>query len=690
MKKIIVILFLLVNALLFFNVREVYKEKDLSDVFHMHRIHPDMVHASLIINNPNNELIGDNESAAIFDMFKYLTQRYDMLITTGEFNFERDEYITYLVTDTPIDQLLGLVTEVSLNFNEQNDYFYTNRHGIENGINFWLLNHRIDVRILPMTAMGVIRGGEYTFVANSQAELDEIVAIFLAEFDSYVDQIIEFSGERLDVEGEINSFLLPIILITMILIFLIIIMYIHIYSKKIAVLKTMGISLFNLMKQLFLPLLAIIALTIAGSNIIVFSLFVGAINTRTMPIIWTLIHSGGLQLLGVLITMAVSCLMLMCIPTYSLLKNSNINRFLMGANYVMKIIVLVIMLPFISGRINLIQDNFRMINYARNYERNILADYQFSPMLKPRYRGDGHTTLLRELSHDLDFKNIDPDIIYEHDLIYEYHRAYHILNEAGAIFSQGTIMYSGEHGLVGNENYLAKHPIRDLDGHWIDLERVDADVIYLIPEIYQERSFVVDRINQGYEVMIINNEQVIFDYSLAWNFFGIPTHPYFLRIYRDTAFRIETSPFHFVFVEGDINELLKDTSFYNRILVSTVGEELNRIREQHLHEMRDHFMVMIPTFSLILVIIIQYSYLYLKVYKKRIYAKKINGHSPFHIFLHLLSESSFAVVAAIIVAWYVGMDLRLLMAVIGIDILVYLAVVAISCWKHSLVFDYYE
>jgi len=99
---------------------------------------------------------------------------------------------------------------------------------------------------------------------------------------------------------------------------------------------------------------------------------------------------------------------------------------------------------------------------------------------------------------------------------------------------------------------------------------------------------------------------------------------------------------------------------------------------------------MAPTFALVLIIIVQYSYLFSKVFKKRIYAKKIMGHNPFRILLRLLLESSLAVVVAIFVAWYVGFDFRLLMLVILFDIFVYLAIVAISQWRHSLVFDYYE
>jgi len=692
MKRIIAILILLVNMLLFYNVREVFIERDTADMLQIHRVSPDIVHASLIINNRNNMSISDETSEAIFDMFIHLTQKFDLLIMNGEANFERNEYITYLIASMPIDERLELVTNTSLDFKYERNYFYTNQRNVENGVNFFLLNRRATFNFLPITAMGTIRGGEYTFVARSQEELDESISIFMTQFGEYVSQIIEFDSDPFDFQEAIESFLTPVILVAMLIIALVIIMYIHIHAKKIAVLKTMGITFFHIAKQLFVPLVLIITLSIVVINTVLFTLLVGALNARTLPMVWTLLQSGVMQLIAVIVTILVSTLLLLFVPIYSLLKNSNLNRFLMGANYVLKIIVLVVMIPFLSGRLDMIQDNFRMISYVRHYEQNgLFSEYQFSPMLNPRYRGDGYFAAIMEITGTADWDSIDSEMLYEYDVLYEYQRAFRILNEAGAIFSQGSSGMGGvPPGLVVNENYLAKHLVRDVYGHYVDLSHSVSEIIYLIPEMYLGSGYVENLISLDYEIVIIKNDQVLFDYSLLWDFTGIPTQPYTLRVFRDNSFRLEASPLTFVFVDGDINALLRDTSFYNRILVSSIENELNRIRERHTQEIVEHILVMAPTFALILVIILQYSYLYSKVYKKRIYAKKIMGHSPFKTFLPLLIESSLAVVAAISIVWYLQLDIRLLLMVLIMEIAVYLAVVAASAWKHSTAYDYYN
>jgi len=659
-------------------------EQDYVDMLQIYTVQPDVIHTSLMINN---ESMSNASSEAMFDMFRHLVHNFDVMISYGESDFRRSEYFFYIISDIPIDERLGLLTDVSLNFAYHVEYFYTNQRNIENGVSFFLLNNRIDVRFYPITAMGTIRGGAYFFIARSQSELDEVIAIFMAEFDVYVDRIITFDADSFDTDEAIESFLSPIIIVTMALIALVTIMYIHTNSKKIAIIKTMGIPFHQQVKQLFLPLLLVITLTIAATNLLLFTIFVNAINERTIPILWTLVHSVGLQLLGVVSTLLIGSLLLLFIPSYSLLKNSSYIRFLMGANYFLKIAVLIVMIPFLSGRVDLIQDNLRNINHVNHYERNSsIVDSQFSPNFMAGYFGGEYYSVLRYLWTEVGIRNVVPEIIYEHPILYEYHRAFHILNKAGAIFCRGIILSGGRPGLLVNENFLERHPVQDINGNEVSLHQSKSDAIYLIPEMYMDVGFSGNLFNQEDEVIIIKNEQNIFDYSLEWIWAGIPTQPYIIRVYRDTAFRLDASPFRHMFFDGDFNGLLRDTSFYNRILVSTVGEELNRVRELHTREATEHILVMTPTFALVLVIIIQYSYLYSKVYQKRIYAQKIMGYSSLRIFSRLLFESSLAVIVAISVVWYLQLDIRLLVGVLMLEVIAYLATVAYSQWRQSLVY----
>ncbi|MDR2590133.1 MAG: hypothetical protein LBC71_04005 [Oscillospiraceae bacterium] len=688
MKKIITIFFVLLNVMLFLGIREVYLEKDLTDMFQIHNVQPDIVHSALIISNANDESIENDVSDAMFEMFHYLSKRFDLLIIYGEYLLNQNELTDYLISSSPIDERLNLITDTSLDFsNVDSELFYTNRHGVDNGVNFYLLNNRITVNFFPIAALGIIRGGEYMFVAHSQTELDECISIFMAEFGSYVDRIVEYGADPFIFNEAINSFLLPTIVIMMVLIALLIIIYIHLNAKKIAIQKTMGISLINIVKKMLLPFIVIIVITIVIVNVALFTVFVGTINARTIPIILTLTNSVILQLIGVIITITVSCLLLLLIPTYSLLKNSNFSRYLMGVNYVLKILALLFMLPLLSGRIDLIQDNMKMINHVKYYENNAgISNFEFSPMPNPRYRGDGYVSLFMEVLMSASGGDITKEMIFEHELLYEYHRAYHLLNEAGAIYCYRTELFGGTPILTVNENYLAKHPIRDINGNRVNINQLDSEFVYLVPEIYKNNGLIINSIAPYYDIIEIDNEQVLYDYSLGWGFYGLSEQPYIVNVFTDAAFRFDASPFSDVFVDSDFNEILKNTHFYDKIIISTVGDELNKIYQRNMQEALEHLIVMIPIYLLILLIIVQYSYFYNKTFQKRIYVQRIIGYNPFRVYLQMLFESSLIVLMIISIGWYLQLEIRLLLLVLILEVIVYLAVVMISR-KKSLVYN---
>jgi len=552
MKKVITILFILVNALLFFNTREVFMQQDQADMLRLPVFHPDAMLTTLRIGFFDDSHISPEVSEAMFERFEELTTEYDLVIFGGgSEGFHQINW--YVASSIPIDERFNLITGVSVNFNENTTYFYTNHHNVANGVHFFLLNNQLEVQLQPMRAMGQIRtNGWYFFASTNQETLDTAVGLFIDEFSEYAS-ITEALSDPFMLEDEIASFLPPTIIMTMMLVFLIIIMYVHLYSKKIAIFKTMGLSYGVAVKELFLPLFIIITVTIAATQTLLFFFVIGVINHRTIPIIEALINMGFWQLVGMMVTFAISSLLLLLIPSYAMLKNSSLNRLLMGANYIAKIVVLLLILPTISDRIDLMQEPLQRLNHVRHYEQNgDFKHYQFSPWLLSRYNADGYIGVLMGLSGEF-FENPDPNIIYEHDILYQYHLAYQILNEAGAILSDSSTFFSGEPVLNVNENYIRKHHIIDLDGNIVDLNQTSSDTVHLVPEMYLGRGFVGDIINRGDDVIPIKNDQIVFDYSLGWDFQGIREVPYVISVARDGSFDLQASPLSNVFFDGDFN-----------------------------------------------------------------------------------------------------------------------------------------
>jgi len=647
----------------------VYENKDTTYIYQIETEQPGVFHEWIAVDNNNSEV----DSQSMFELFKELTERYKLLISVSLGDYSRNQFDFYMASHTNIDQRLGLVTDISIDFNESDDYFYTNRKDNPEGIYFYLLNTDLDVNIYPMTYLGEMPSTRILFVANSRDELEESIAILLNHFGDSLTRMGEATAEPYVVQDEINAFLPTTIIMSMICTFLLLMMYVHTKSKKIAIFKTMGMSLSAIAIKMFFSLFVIIALIITITNILLFAIFVGTINARTIPMVIDLAKSGTYQLIGVFLTIVLSCFLLTFIPTYSLLKNSRLNRQLMKVNYVLKILVLITLLPLVSDKINNIMQESVMIRYATNRE---VDDFQFVPRYKMEHDNDGYDLLkyLEELS-----QSRDPDIINNHELLYEYHQAYRILNNAGAIFCKSYNPYGNDSGIMVNENYIKKYPIKDIDGNWIDIDQIDADVVYLIPEYYFEYhtgefylSDPFDNIN--YEMIVIDNKQEIFNYSPFWEYEFIQ-RPHMITLYKDTAFRLDASIFNDVYIDADIKELLKSTPFNDKIVVSSLGDELAFQRERMIKNVLDEVRFVLPTFALILLIIIQYTYLYLKEFSQQIFIRKLLGHNPIRIYGGLLLESSFAVIAAAFIALLRKNDIRLFLFVMGMEVLVYLITV---------------
>lgn len=335
MKKIIMVLFLIINILLFYGIMDVYENKDLAYIHQIEIEQPGVIYEWIALENNNREI----DSQAMFELFIELAERYELLISVKLGNYSRNQFDFYMASHMNIDQRLGLVTDISINFNESDDYFYTSRKDNPEGIYFYLLNTDLDVNIYPITDLGEMPSTMIFIVANSRDELDASIAILLNHFGDSLTHMGEPSAEPYVVQDELNAFLPVAIIMSMICTFLLLMMYVHMKSKKITIFKTMGMSLSATAFKMFFSLFIIIALTII-TNILLFAIFAGSINTRTIPMIIDLTKSGTYQLIGVFITIVLSFLLLTFIPIYSLLKSNRLNRQLMNVNYVMKILIL--------------------------------------------------------------------------------------------------------------------------------------------------------------------------------------------------------------------------------------------------------------------------------------------------------------------------------------------------------------
>ena len=210
MKKIIVLLFLVVNVFLFFGILEIYEEKDFAYINQIETEQSQVCHEWIRFHDE----AGDLDSEKIFDLFQELTNQFNLLISIRITDIDRNLYQIYVSSSMNIDQRLKLVTDVSLNFNESEDSFYTNKKGDAKGQYFYLLNNDMDVYIYPIRYLKKMPDTVISFVADSREDLEDSIRIYMEYFGSYSSRMGEPTADTYETRKKIDSFLPMTILLT--------------------------------------------------------------------------------------------------------------------------------------------------------------------------------------------------------------------------------------------------------------------------------------------------------------------------------------------------------------------------------------------------------------------------------------------------------------------------------------------
>ena len=686
MKKLLIALVIISNTILFFKVTEVFEIQELSKmetIASYNQKFNKTVEFNSDINNYNAE--------ELYQKLKNISIDYNIiLINSSYINFDSITYSGsikhYVYSNENIDDLFDLITDISLNFNIQEDLYYNNQ--IEEGIDFFLLNKKLDLSILPLSHMSHGEGLMFLHVfADDEETVHRAIDTIQQEFgNDYINNIREFEKDTLNISEMLSQPSSWIMFFSFSITVLVLILYIYLSIKKIAVLKLQGISNFSIGKELYLPTFIIMSITMYLVLAILFFIVIGTLNRKTIPIIQALFIFSIYQLIGLIVCGFITNALLLFVPKSQLIKNNNFNRYLMSFNYVVKIISVFVIILLINPHISTIQTEVSRMRQIGAQEDTI-KNYQHSMYMNARYRWDGYWDILNQASLSLEDNDIS-DVIYENELLTKYHEAYDVLNDNGAIFCrEAHFMIIGNEnnnnlpepkypGLMVNTNYLNSFPIYDKERNIItesDINNSNSQVSYLIPETiyntYAIDQIIGDMYNNSYQVIPIADNQNFVDFTASLMQFDIPEKS-IIMVYSDCAFKLDKSPIDGMFVNDDMNEILKDTYFYNKLEIQNVGDEIQLILKSKIATILHHMTFVVPSLVLLIIIIIQYSYLYTKVYSKRIYTKYLLGISVSKIFFDLFLESSIVYLLPLAIAYRMENTIYLVTGLIVLDILV--------------------
>jgi len=663
MKLIISILFFIVNIVIFFQVRSRFIEIEEVQFINGQSHEYSLV---VFIENDDTEVFDYELSNRILDYIEEIVTVNNIVVS--KIDFRRDEFINFVASSSSIDEVFKLVTDESLIFTRDSESFYSSNITNEHAVSFFQLSPNQQISFQPLLQLERLSGGVYSFSARNITYLENATNSFLTEFDEIISRSFILENNINDIDNTLLlGEILPIIILTVFTIIVLLLFYIDNKAKIIVIKKTFGNSIFHIGKRIICPMLGLILVITASTKVLLFMLIIREINTRTIPIIQLLFFNGIILLAITTLIFILGCGLLLYIPVYSFIKNKKQTKKILVVLYFIKIILILILLPILSDTFKSINFNSSMLRQINHYQKNgDFLDYQFSHGLYLQYHRDGYIDLMRSLAS----RQVDSTVLHDYPLLYEYYQAYSILNKAGAIFISSGNFISGEPILNVNENFLEKYEIFDLYGNRVLPSDIIYDVIYLIPQFYKDEPKINELITYGNQILLVETTENIFDYTLRWSSFGLVEIPYIIRIRSNDYFYLHANPFHSVFFDGDFNEILQGTRFYNRIEISTVGYELEILRSGHNRIFREKVASILVYLVLALVVSVQYSYFYKKYNFQSLEIKRIMGYKPFRVYESLIVELMVNNTLLVVISHYLGVDFILLTPFIVLDIFI--------------------
>ena len=398
-------------------------------------------------------------------------------------------------------------------------------------------------------------------------------------------------------------------IITFLLLGLLLIMLVNQKLKTIGILKSMGMSGLRigrlLYQRLFFQILAVSLLSI----VLAYIWMIGFVARQIYEAILLLSFFWIGFSIGMFLVFAGTVLLILRCPVYAFIKNRSFTRWFMNLNYLYGILALLILMPLCSTAWEQMQLNLPTFQ-ALLRQQDMLELYVYAFDYQDGYRFDGYD----EESVEEDYRN--KKLIQ--NKMYQVHlKEYEKINREGGIYYRKDVIPKGEElqpYAEVNLNYTKRFPLRKRDGSLIELTDKKDTVYILLPESLNTVDVsYLETYGNRIERLYIQDEQVdAVDFSLLDSMLDTDS-PMFYVVYSDDAFRLGKKVTNYVYM--DMDKLSTLTSVHN-------GE---------------HF---VPSALLILLVMAEYTHLYLLSFQQRIFVRRVQGTSFFRVYLRLFTELS--------------------------------------------------
>lgn len=624
MKKILAVFFLITNLFLFMNIYDLFCEKDVSDVFSIFGYNQKVSSFSVAFyNNLNKE-----SKEKFYSFLEHMVKDYDIDIIYADHDDSLNSHRFYIMTEKDMSKTMNLVTKEKINFITDTDSFYTNDRSSKEGKYFYLLNPDMKVEIRPFKQFvdKNLIATEYDIYYKDTKTRDAVKALLQKNYGSYIQGYYEPVQELLDVNNEFKGFIRQFLILSFIITMVLLLFMLSSELKKISIMKLNGYSSTRLALDLFFSYFAFLMLLSFLLFTILFFLTAGSVNVRTVPFIKYLATALTLEIPMLLAVLALNLFILKGLSVPRLIKNSNFNLPLLNANYIIKIIFLIIFLPQIFQYSSQVKDSFRILQQLKSYKG--MDKITYIGGLQQGYQFDGY-----------DIANILMKKDYDNPMFKKYQETYDYYNKKGAIYCDEAGLNIDLKTVLSvlkvNMNYIKLHPVYNKNGEKISLENQGKKIYILVPEDYlkkydlKKESFYTE--GNETEIIAISSSSESYNYAFVRSSSGAPVTQGILQVYTDDAFRADKSIFQGLYFKNitakELNDSLEAAGYKDKVVINNLGEDQQRNIERLIKNSKKYLLFLILTVLIVTAISVEYAYLYFKANSKRILIKKLNGYS---------------------------------------------------------------
>ena len=599
MKKIICILVCISQILVVYCVKFAFYERDISDIQGFFGLEREKEATFFEITPQSNEF----DHKQMINTMEALSQKFNCTVIRTE---QHDsDYIWYLYSPYDIFQYMD-ISKIS-----EHDLVYENQLRYDTKQNsLRLFNQDIRLVIQPFQNLNQRfqnLAGDYILYFDQDTDKDAFLTDISQQYPGAIQDMGAFERHAFTLSSYLKENIIPMGIITFLLLGLLLIMLVNQKLKTIGILKSMGMSGLRigrlLYQRLFFQILAVSLLSI----VLAYIWMIGFVARQIYEAILLLSFFWIGFSIGMFLVFAGTVLLILRCPVYAFIKNRSFTRWFMNLNYLYGILAL--LMPLCSTAWEQMQLNLPTFQ-ALLRQQDMLELYVYAFDYQDGYRFDGYD----EESVEEDYRN--KKLIQ--NKMYQVHlKEYEKINREGGIYYRKDVIPKGEElqpYAEVNLNYTKRFPLRKRDGSLIELTDKKDTVYILLPESLNTVDVsYLETYGNRIERLYIQDEQVdAVDFSLLDSMLDTDS-PMFYVVYSDDAFRLGKKVTNYVYM--DMDKLSTLTSVHN-------GE---------------HF---VPSALLILLVMAEYTHLYLLSFQQRIFVRRVQGTSFFRVYLRLFTELS--------------------------------------------------